>query len=145
MAVGLSVSVSFAIISVALFMGVASFIEAAESTLESLEKGVEKKVDRVVERARTKFQILNANINGTGISLNLTNTGSTTLTVSGVSIMLNGTCADDNVTNATVDGKVSNIWAPGEKLTVEISINATTGDRVKAITGNAVVQFGVVS
>lgn len=142
---GLSVSASFAILSVALFIGVAAFIEAAESTLITLEGGVEKKVDRVVDRARTNFQITNASLNGTGVSMNLTNTGSTMLAVTGVSIVINGTCVDENVTNTTVEGKVTNLWAPGEKLKMELNCTVMTGDRICVVTGNAVKRYGAVA
>lgn len=142
---GLSVSASFAILSVSLFIGVAAFIEAAESTLSTLENGVEKKVDRVVDRARTNFQITNASLNGTGVSMNLTNTGSTMLAVTGVSVVINGTCADENVTNTTVEGKVTNLWAPGEGLKVELNCTAMTGERICVVTGNAVKRYGTVA
>jgi archaellum component FlaF (FlaF/FlaG flagellin family) len=143
--VGLSVSASFAILTVALFIGAAALIEAMDYTLRTMESGVDEKVNRVVDSARTKFTILNATLNGTALSLNLTNTGSTVLTVKGVSVLVNGTYVEQDRTNATVEGKQSNIWSPNERLMLELNITAAKDQRVKVVTGNLVSQYGVVA
>jgi len=143
--VGLSVSASFAIITVAIFIGAAALIEAMDYTLRTMESGVDEKVNRVVDSARTKFTIVNATLNGTALSLNLTNTGSTVLTVKGVSVLVNGTYVEQDRTNASVEGKLSNIWSPNEKLKLELNITAAKDQRVKVVTGNLVSQYGVVA
>ena len=142
---GLSVSAGFAIITVALFIGAAAVIEAIDLTISSVETSVDGKVNRVVDTARTKFTILNATLNGTALCVNLTNTGSTVLTVTGVSVLVNGTYVEQNLTNATVDGKASNIWSPNENLKLELKITASKDQRVKVVTGNCVSQYGVVA
>jgi len=67
------------------------------------------------------------------------------LTVDGVSVLLNGTYVDHNATNATVEGKKTNIWSPNEKLRLELNVTAVADERVVVVTGNGVSQYGVIA
>jgi len=52
---------------------------------------------------------------------------------------------DHNVTNATVEGKQTNIWSPNEKLRLELNVTAATDERVLVVTGNGVSKYGVIA
>lgn len=142
---GLSVSASFAILAVAFFIGVAPLIEAVFYSSSTLMDGAQKVADQKMSWARTHIRLDNATYNGTLVLVNITNTGSTTLTVSGVAVLVNGTYVGHNLTNATVEGKSTNIWSPNEKLRLELNITALTSERVLVLSGNGVRQYGVIS
>jgi archaellum component FlaF (FlaF/FlaG flagellin family) len=142
---GLSVSASFAILAVAFFMGAAPLIEAAFYSANTLMEGANEVAEWKMSWARTKIQLNNATYNGTLTLMSLTNTGSTVLTVEGISVLINGTYVDHNITNASVEGKATNIWSPNEKLLLELNVTAATDERVLVVTGNGVSQYGVIA
>jgi archaellum component FlaF (FlaF/FlaG flagellin family) len=143
--VGLSVSASFAILAVAFFFGVAALVEVAFYSMDELMNGAEDAADVRMEWARTHIALDNATFNGTLVLVNLTNTGSTVLDVKGVSVLVNGTYVEQNITNATVEGKSSDIWSPNEKLRLELNMTASPSERVLVVTGNGVLQYGVIA
>lgn len=142
---GLSVSASFAILAVAFFIGAAPLIEAMFYTSNRLMEGANEVAEWRMAWARTKAAIDNATYNGTLTLVNLTNTGSTTLTVDGVSVLINGTYVDHNATNATIGGKATNIWSPNEKLRLELNVTTAVDERVVVVTGNGVSLYGVIA
>lgn len=142
---GLSVSASFAILAVAFFIGAAPLIEAVFYASNALMDGATEVAEWRMAWARTKVVLDNATYNGTLTLVNLTNSGSTTLTVKGVSVLINGTYVDQNATNATVGGKTTDIWAPNEKLRLELNFTAAVDERVLVVTGNGVSLYGVIA
>ncbi len=142
---GLSVSASFAILAVAFFIGAAPLMEAVFYTSTRLMDGANDVAEWKMSWARTKIALNNATYNGTLTLVNLTNTGSTVLTVDGVSVLINGTYIGHNVTNATVEGKQTDIWSPNEKLRLELNVTAATDERVLVVAGNGVSQYGVIA
>jgi archaellum component FlaF (FlaF/FlaG flagellin family) len=143
--VGLSVSASFAILTVAFFFGVAALVDVSFYSMDELMKGAEGVANERMEWGRTHIVLDNASINGTSVLVNLTNTGSTVLDVKGVSVLVNGTYVEQNITNATVEGKSSDIWSPNEKLRLELNITASSSERILVATGNGVLQYGVIA
>jgi archaellum component FlaF (FlaF/FlaG flagellin family) len=143
--VGLSVSASFAILTVAFFFGVAALVDSAFYSMDALMKGADDVASDRMDWARTHIALDNATINGTVVLVNLTNTGSTVLDVKGVSVLVNGTYVEHNITNATVEGKASDIWSPNEKLRLELNITASSSERILVATGNGVLQYGVIA
>jgi len=143
--VGLSVSASFAIITVAFFIGAAYLVETVFISMDVLMNGAEDLADQKMDWARTHLTFNNATLNDSKVIVNLTNSGSTVLSVSAVSVLVNGTYVGHNITNATVEGKSSNIWSPAEKLRLELDISASTNERVVVVLGNGARQYGVIS
>jgi archaellum component FlaF (FlaF/FlaG flagellin family) len=143
--VGLSVSASFAIITVAFFIGAAYLVETVFISMDVLMEGAEDLADVKMDWARTHLTFNNATLNNSKVIVNLTNSGSTVLSVSGVSVLVNGSYVHHNLTNATVEGKSSNIWSPAEKLRLELDISASTSERVMVVLGNGARQYGVIS
>ncbi len=142
---GLSVSVSFAILTIAFFVGAAALVDASFYSLDRLMGGAEDVAEQRMEWARTRFLLNNASLQGGTVVLNLTNTGSALLDVSGISVLVNGTYVGRNLTNATVEGKVTNIWSANERMRMELSVAASVNERVMVVTGNGVAQCGVIS
>jgi len=142
---GLSVSASFAIIAVAFFFGVAALVDTAFYSMNALMEGAEDVAGVRMEWGRTKIALDNATFNGTLVLVNLTNYGSTVLDVKGVSVLVNGTYVEQNIINATVEGKSSDIWSPNEKLRLELNMTASPSERVLVATGNGVLQYGVIA
>ena len=142
---GLSVSASFAILTVAFFFGVAALTDTTFYSMDALMKGADDVASVKMEWARTHIALNNATCNGTAVLINMTNTGSTVLDVKGVSVLVNGTYIEQNVTNATVEGTASDIWSPNERLRLELNITASSNERVLVATGNGVMQYGVIA
>jgi len=143
--VGLSVSASFAILTIAFFFGVAALVDTAFYSMDALMDSAEDIADARMEWARTHIALDNATFNGSKVLVNLTNTGSTVLDVKGVSVLVNGTYVEHNITNATVGGIATDIWSPNEKLRLELNITASTSQRILVATGNGVFQYGVIA
>ncbi|MEM4728417.1 MAG: hypothetical protein QXH42_01465 [Thermoplasmata archaeon] len=141
---GLSVSVSFAILTVGFFIGAAAMVDAALYSLDRLMQGAEEIAEERMEWARTRFVLNNATLNGSTVVLNLTNTGSTVLEVAGISVLVNGTYVNRSLTSATVGGRETSIWTSAELLRLELNITASASERVVVITGNGVTQYGVI-
>lgn len=56
--------------------------------------------------------------------LNLTNAGDTVLDLTRTGLFLDGTWSSDQIQSQTIDGRVTDLWAPGELLRMEV--NAAT-------------------
>lgn len=142
---GLSVSVSFAILTVAFFIGAAALVDASFYSIDRLIEGAEEVAEGRMEWARTRFVLNNASLNGSSVVLNLTNTGSAMLEVSGITVLVNGTYVGRNQTNATVEGKATNLWSTNERMRMELNVTASPNERVVVVTGNGVTLYGVIA
>jgi len=97
-----------------------------------------------MERSNTDLTLANVSTNATTLFLNVTNSGSSTVHVSTVQILLNGTLVTAAVAVAKVDGNnATDLWGPGQVLYFEVQVSATGGERV-AVTARGVAAYGVV-
>lgn len=144
---GFSVAVASAILFTAFLVSAAVVYEALNESYRSARTGDEGRLQRDRERQATKIEFVSGDYNNTTSTLNLTvlNNGTAALKVSGTEVLVNGTSVTANITNATVEGKVTDIWAPAERLFLSINITASTPLRIKVITGNGVSAYGVVN
>ena len=71
--------------------------------------------------------------------LNITNSGSTVLDASHTVVLLDGAWSNGAITSRTIEGRVTDLWAPGETLRLEITSGASP-DRARFVaeTGHSI-------
>ncbi len=136
---GFSVSGSAAIIFAALFIGFGMFHTATANSFESVSDAREDRTDRALVQQNTAVAVTGATWDGTNDELTVTvdNTGSSDLVVGDVDVLANNSYLRGYET--TVDGDAAtDLWFPGETLTVTVSSLSSDPGRVKVVTGPGV-------
>lgn len=143
---GLSVAASSAIIFVGFLMVATLLMTAIDSTLMGIEDNFKEAQDRQSDYAMTMLHVDNVTNNTTVVFINITNTGSTVLKVSNMDVLVNGSLVTDKIKNHSVSGSTTtNIWAPNERLYLELNLTAKTGERVTVVAGNGKSATGVLT
>jgi flagellar protein FlaF len=144
---GFSVSGSAAILFIAAFVSVGILYSAAFNGYERVQDADESHAEQVLERRNTAVNISNVTYNAGAdtITVNVTNKGSTTLSVNETDLLLDGVYkSSDSYVLSEVDGNGdTDVWAPGEKLTLNVSA-ATEPARVKIVTQTGIAETEVV-
>ena len=145
---GFSVSGSAAILFIAAFVSVGILYSAAFNGFEQVQDAERASDDRVLETKNTAIEVANVSYNDTGtgkLTVNVTNNGSTTLSVSETDLLTNGTyVADDAYLNRSVDGNnQTDVWMPGETYSMTV-YQEPKPDRIKVVTSNGVSATEVV-
>ena len=132
---GFSVSASTAIIFAGLFLAVGILYPAVSNGYEQIQ-------DAQVERDQAQLDLRNTAINITeadGDSITVENTGTTSLTVSEVDLIVDGEYQERENENGfefeNEDNPNSDLWLPGETITRDDFNNA---DRIKVVTEHGI-------
>lgn len=79
-------------------------------------------------RRNTDLEILSGGHDGDGtFYLNLTNRGDTVLDLSRTGLVIDGSWSSHLVVAKTIDGRITDLWAPGEVLRIEASSGSEPG------------------
>jgi len=145
---GFSVSGSAAILFIAAFVSAGILYSAAFNGYEQVQDAENVRNDRVLEAKNTAIEVSNVSYNATSterLTVNVTNNGSTTLSVSGTNLLTDGTyVGDDAYLNTSVDGNnETDLWLPGETYTMTV-YQEPEPNRVKVVTSNGVAATEVV-
>jgi len=130
--VGFSVSGSAVIIFVGMMVAAGIAVPALVGSMGALADSQGEQVDRGIDTLNTEFEVTSATYNESGqdkLKVNLTNTGSTTLTLEGTSVLIDGEIRP----GLTGTG----LWLPGDPLTI------TTGESSKPSSVKIVVENGI--
>jgi flagellar protein FlaF len=141
--VGFSVSGSAAIIFIGVIVATGVAIPSLVGSFGSLAGAQGAQVDRGVDTLNTEFVIGSAVYdNGTDqLELQLNNTGSTTLSVNGTSVLIDGVIPSDGNVATDVDGDPNTgLWLPGGTLTITIDGVESEPARVKIVTENGIAE-----
>ena len=129
---GFSVSASTAIIFAGLFLATGILYPA-------MDNGMERINDAQVDRDQAQLDLRNTEINiteATTTSITVKNTGTTSLTVSEVDLIVDGEYQERSVDfTAQINGENTDLWLPGEAL--EIS-DFTADGRIKVVTEHGI-------
>lgn len=142
---GFSVSGSFAVIVVGALIGFGMFATATTNGFELVNDAQRQAHDARLDQQNTAIEIANATYNATTttVEIEVTNTGSTELSVNATDVLLDNEFQTTFETRS-VDGDAStDLWLPGETLTVEID-RGTAPNRVKIVTGPGVAETAVI-
>ena len=134
---GFSVSASTAIIFAGLFLATGILYPA-------MDNGMERINDAQVDRDQAQLDLRNTQIeidDASQSSISVKNTGSTSLTVSEVDLLVDGNYQQRDSYSATADGS-DNLWLPGETLELnsfgDDDDDLMANDRIKVVTEHGI-------
>lgn len=147
---GFSVSGSAAILFIAAFVSVGILYSAAFNGFEQVQDAENARDERVLEAKNTAIEVASTNYNASGngrLTVNVTNNGSTTLSVNETDLLTNGTYVPRDAyikADTAVDGNnETDLWLPGETYSMTVFQGENPG-RVKVVTSNGVTATEVV-
>jgi flagellar protein FlaF len=132
--VGFSVSGSAVIIFVGVMVAAGIAVPSLVGSMGALADSQGEQVDRGIDALNTEFEITSATYDQSAeeLTLELKNTGSTTLTLEGTSVLVDGDL------KAGVTG--TGLWLPGDTATVTVTGETTKPARVKVVTENGIAE-----
>ncbi|CQR50303.1 MULTISPECIES: fla cluster protein FlaF [Haloferax] len=142
---GFGVSGSTAIIFLGVLIATGTLYTAASNASENVLEAQDADAERALERTNTDIEVTNASYDAGNLTVNLTNVGSETLSVSETTLLVDNAYVDVPSANATVDGDAAtDLWYAGENLSLVVDADPTPA-RVKVVTGSGVAATEVVS
>jgi len=135
---GFSVSGSAAILFIAAFVSVGILYSAAYNGYERVQDADDSHGERMLEQRNTAVNVTDATYNASGneyVTVNVTNTGSTTLSVDTTDVLVDGELQPrDGYVDWDVEGQNgTELWLPGETYNVTVAVDSQP-DRVKVVT-----------
>jgi len=144
---GFSVSGSAAILFIAAFVSVGILYSAAFNGYERVQDAEAEQSDRVLNAKNTAIEIASVTYDSTdeNMTVNVTNNGSTALSISETDLVSNGSyVVDDAYVSRSVDGQTeTDLWLPGETYSLTVT-QSPRPDRVQVVTENGVTATEVV-
>jgi len=130
---GFSVSGAAAIIFLAVFVAFGAFYTAADNSFHELVDAQDESTDRALETANTGVAIGEATVDDDELTITANNTGSTALSLTSTSLLVDGGYESGWQDGSAVDGNdETELWLPGETLTITVS--AESPERVTLVT-----------
>jgi flagellar protein FlaF len=142
---GFSTSGSVATLFVGALVCLSTVYPVMETANERVTEATEARDDRALAQANTAMNVTNVGYNASTDTLivNVTNSGSTTLSVGGTDLLLDGTYVTDATTRVEGDSGRT-IWVPGEQLQFEVTGVTAEPGRVKLVTENGIAETEVL-
>lgn len=137
---GFSVSGATMVILLGMLIAFGMFYTVTDTGITRIVDANQERTERTLEAKNTAITIDRAEYNTSNetLQVDIGNEGTTTLTLTRTSIVIDGDL-DDDVALAIASGSVStDLWLPGETLRVESTTYAEAPDRVKIVT-----EYGV--
>jgi len=148
---GFSVSAATAVIFAGLFLALGIFYPAMANSYERVQSADADQADRALEQANTDIRLDDAT-GGGQLTVTLTNTGSTSLTVSETDVLVDGNYIQRSELSTTVtdvdgtDDSATDLWLPGETLEITYSPTGTvSGNRIRVVTEHGVAVSGAIN
>lgn len=138
---GFGTSGAVAVVFVGLLIAVGIAYPTLEAANDRRSTAIDDRDRRALDVKNTDIDLTDAAYNATGadeLTVNVTNTGSTTLSVDETDLLVDGVYQESYET--TVDNESArSLWQPGERLTMTVSL-ASAPNRVKVVTENGVAE-----
>lgn len=138
---GFGTSGAVAVVFVGLLIAVGIAYPTLETANDRRSTAIDDRDRRALDVKNTDIDLTDAAYNATGadeLTVNVTNTGSTTLSVDETDLLVDGVYQESYET--TVDNESArSLWQPGERLTMTVSL-ASAPNRVKVVTENGVAE-----
>ena len=143
---GFSTSGATAIVFIGMLVAVGIAYPVLQSAHDERLSAIDDRDDRTLEMRNTAISVEEASYNGSELTVNVTNTGSTTLSVPATDLLIDGIywteSADDDV---LVEGQSDRErWQPGERLTIIVSTSEQP-NRVKVVTEYGIAETAEVT
>ena len=130
---GFSTSGAVAVIFIGLLVAVGMVFPVLETAYDRQSTAISDRDDRTLDVRNTA---IDANVSFSSpddLTINVTNTGSTTLTINATDVLVDGIYQSKSTYSTAVDGDSSRSFVlPGEQLS--ISLTSDEPDRVKVVT-----------
>jgi len=138
---GFSVSGSAAIVFAGMFIAFGMFHTATTNGFERVSEAQEDRTDRTLAQQNTAINVTSATWNDSAneLTVNVTNTGAESLTVSEVDLLANNSYLAGYDTSVEGDTE-TDLWLPQEQLTVTVTSLSEDPGRIKFVTGTGVAD-----
>jgi len=132
MCLGVSVSVSAIIFFTAFALCLSMVFNATQVYYDEMNDAEDKNAQRLQDSLHTAFEIGSAMFNATqkALVLNLTNTGSSTLSTGHLDVIADGLLVTGNITSIKSGGVTAGHWYPATAITIALK-QAQKPERVK--------------
>lgn len=148
---GFSTSGATAIILVGMLVAVGISYPVLQGAHESRLSAIDDRDDRTLDIRNTDVELEEARHDNTSdeLTVNVTNTGSTTLSVPATDLLIDGdyweASADDEIT--VEDDPERELWQPGETLSITVVIDEADDrpNRVKVVTEHGIAETAEVT
>lgn len=139
---GFSVSASVAIIVVGLAISFTTIYPIADAGYERVTDARSDSTDDLLDQQNTAIELSSLSYDGGAgtLTVKVNNTGTTTLSVSDTDLVVDNEYSEGTT---TVDGNAeTDLWHPGETLTVEVDGVSARPDRVRLVTEHGISVGG---
>ncbi|WP_336022112.1 fla cluster protein FlaF [Halobellus salinisoli] len=133
---GFGVSGSTAIIFLGVLIASGTLYTAAAGSAEQITEAREEKGEDLLDQRNTDLEIDRVFYNDSTLEINVTNTGTTTLSVEGVSLLLDNEHVLPDSTEVE-DDLSTDVWGADQKLVIRIN-DVSQPDRVTVVAENGV-------
>lgn len=138
MHVGFGVSGSTAIIFLGILIASGTFYTAAAGNVEQISEARDGESEELLDRRNTAIDVTSVlyDESSSNLSIEVNNTGTTTLSVEGTSLLVNNSHVFPDTTS--VDGDFqTDVWAAGQTLTLNVT-NTSPPEDVKLVAENGI-------
>ena len=142
---GFSVSGSFAILVLASFIAFGMIYSAGANSFEQVTDATHDSYERGLDRQNTAINVSAVTYQTGDLDVNVTNTGTTSLSLNATDVIVNGTYRQSYARFEVVGKPTSDLWLPGDTLSIRINDGGLqSGDPIKVVTEHGVADAGVV-
>ena len=142
---GFSVSGSFAILVLASFIAFGMAYSAGANSFERVTDATHDSYERGLDRQNTAINVSEVTYQSGDLEVNVTNTGTTSLSINATDVIVNGTYRQSFQQFEVVGKPDSDLWLPGETLAISVNDSSLqSGDTVKIVTEYGVAAGGMV-
>ncbi|MFB6251135.1 MAG: fla cluster protein FlaF [Halobellus sp.] len=135
---GFGVSGSTAIIFLGILIASGTFYTAAAGNVEQISEARDGESEELLDRRNTAIDVTSVlyDESSSNLSIEVNNTGTTTLSVEGTSLLVNNSHVFPDTTS--VDGDFqTDVWAAGQTLTLNVT-NTSPPEDVKLVAENGI-------
>lgn len=142
---GFSVSGSFAIIVLASFIAFGTIYSAGTNSFDRVGDATRASHENALAQANTDINVTNASYGGGVLTVNVTNQGTTALSVNDTDLLVDGVYQPPGQLDAVsvVGHPNSDLWLPEDTLRFRLT-RSTAPQRVKVVTEHGVADEVVV-
>ena len=142
---GFSVSGSFAILVLASFIAFGMVYSAGANSFERVSDATQDSYERGLDQQNTAINVSEVTYQSGDLEVNVTNTGTTSLSINATDVIVNGTYQQSFEQFEVVGKPDSDLWLPGDTLTIRINDSGLqSGDPIKVVTEHGVAAGEVV-
>ena len=142
---GVSVAAAAVIITTGLLTAILIITATLSDTFTDLQDASDARNEKTAQRNGGAIRVDNVSKGAANITINVTNTGSTTLDLTSLQVLVNGTLQTANINTTSVAGaNATKIWAPLEVLWIEVAVTPVVGERVEVYALEGVQAYGSV-